>query len=73
MPDYSDKFDDWGVESFPSPPQPVNERDIVSSTRTMWEAWFKATRVGVAHRYSVFNTEAEALDWIEREYRSWRK
>lgn len=70
MPDYSDKFDDWGVESFSSPPQPVNERDIVSSARTMWEGWYKL-KVNGANISLVFNTEAEAYDWLHHEYHKW--
>lgn len=63
MPDYKDVFHDYGVDKVLSPPQPVDERDIVSSTRVVWKAWYRITQHG-SYQWLTFNHEQEGWNWL---------
>lgn len=59
-----------GVDEVKSPPQPVDERDIVSSTRTVFQAWY-VDKMQELHTMTFnFRTHAEA--WLELESRRLR-
>ena len=60
-------FLDYGVDEVKSPPQPVNERDIVSSTRTVYNAWYM-DRFKETHSMT-FNFRNNAEAWLELEAR----
>lgn len=61
----NDVFLDYGVDEVKSPPQPVNERDIVSSTRTVYNAWY-IDRLHEKHSMT-FNVGYLANRWLEQE------
>lgn len=63
----NDVFLDYGVDEVKSPPQPVNERDIVSSTRTVYNAWY-IDRLHEKHSLT-FNFEVNAQAWLALEAR----
>lgn len=65
MNDFSDVFHEWNVDRVLSPPQPVDERDVVSSTRVVWNAWYRLTEHG-SYQWLTFNTEQEGWDWLNK-------
>lgn len=60
-----DVFLSSGVDEVKSPPQPVDERDIVSSTRTVYNAHY--TDNFRSFHSMTFNTQAEAQAWLAYE------
>lgn len=62
-PDYHGVFFSYGVDRVVSPPQPVDERDIISSPRIVWNAWYRITEHG-SYQWLTFNHEEDGWKWL---------
>ena len=66
-----DVFLEFGVDEVRSPPQLVDERDIRSSTRTVYNTWY-VDKLHEKHTMT-FNTRLEAELWLLREANRYRE
>ena len=62
-PPYDDIFQSYSLDIIASPPQPVNERDIKSGARNIWNLTYVKLD-GTRHEIS-FKLELDALNYLQ--------